>query len=61
MQNKISLPIILNEVNLLFSKNCNIEIENYQIEKESSDYNATFFENNKMNMDDSERLRNSLF
>lgn len=47
MQNKISLPIILNEVNRLFSKNCNIEIESYRIEKESSDYNATFFELNK--------------
>ncbi|TGM01097.1 MepB protein [Leptospira barantonii] len=47
MQKKIStlkeLPAILSEVNLLFSKNCNLEIENYRIEKESEDYNAASF------------------
>ncbi|WP_243402035.1 MepB family protein [Leptospira haakeii] len=41
------LPASLTKVNLLFSKNCNIEIKNFQIEKESSDYNAAFFELNK--------------
>ncbi|PJZ57785.1 MepB family protein [Leptospira barantonii] len=44
MQKKIStskeLPAILSEVNLLFSKNCNIEIKDYRIEPESEDYNA---------------------
>lgn len=38
-----ALPLSLKEVNTLFSKNCNIEIEDYQIEKESSDYNAALF------------------
>ncbi|MGJ4751710.1 MepB family protein [Leptospira kmetyi] len=37
------LPAILNEVRLLFSKNCDLEIEDYRIEKESDDYNAASF------------------
>ncbi|WP_246048589.1 MepB family protein [Leptospira sarikeiensis] len=42
-----TIPLSLRKVNLLFSKNCNIEIENYQLEKESSDYNAALFDLNK--------------
>ncbi|TGK10667.1 MepB protein [Leptospira selangorensis] len=47
MSNKIPLPTSLMKVNLLFSENCNIEIKNFRIEKESSDYNAAFFDLNK--------------
>ncbi|MGJ4789471.1 MepB family protein [Leptospira koniambonensis] len=42
-----SLPGALTEVNVLFSENCNIEIKDYQIEKESLDYNAARFNLNK--------------
>ncbi|MDV6235175.1 MepB family protein [Leptospira ellisii] len=38
-----ALPPSLREINSLFSKNCGLEIEDYRIEKESSDYNAAFF------------------
>ncbi|PJZ24882.1 MepB protein [Leptospira hartskeerlii] len=38
-----TLPPNLVEVNSLFSENCNIKIKDYQIEKESSDYNAALF------------------
>ncbi|TGN00320.1 MepB protein [Leptospira dzoumogneensis] len=43
MNNIISLPESLSKVNLLFSKNCNIEIKSYQLERESLDYNAALF------------------
>lgn len=41
--NSSELPIFLSNVNLLFSKNHNIKIESYHLEKESSDYNAAHF------------------
>lgn len=47
MQKKSSisntLASSLIEVNIFFSQNCDIEIQGYRIEKESSDYNAAVF------------------
>ncbi|PKA14317.1 MepB family protein [Leptospira haakeii] len=51
MQKEISksntVPSSLSKVNLLFSKSCDLEIKNYQIEKESSAYKAWFFDVDK--------------
>ncbi|XDD44763.1 MepB family protein (plasmid) [Leptospira sp. WS60.C2] len=38
------LPSSLNNLKLLLSKNCEIEIKNYEREKESSNYNAALFD-----------------